>query len=109
MPRLLVVEVAISWRSLATHCSSEAISSVLMLGIASCRVGSAVRVGVELVSNWAIGIVIEAGIDCWEVLVTAATWLVVGELVSSSAASSSWCYNPPRTGRFRSGCRAGPY
>ena len=65
MPQLSVVGVTISLRPPAVHCSNEAMSSVLMSGIASCRVGFVVPVGESRASGWAIGIVTGGGIDYW--------------------------------------------
>ena len=66
VPLLLVVGVAISCRPLTAHCSSEAMSSKLMLGIASCNVGSAIPVGVAHSSSWVAGVVTGAGVCCWD-------------------------------------------
>ena len=54
-----------SWRPSAAHCSSEAMSSVLMLGMASYRVRSTIPVAAACASGWAIGVVTGAGVDCW--------------------------------------------
>ena len=46
------------------HCSREAMSSILMSGIASYSVRFAVSVGVARSSGWAAGIIADAGVDC---------------------------------------------
>ena len=64
MPQLPIVGMAISWKASTAHCSSKAMSSVLMSGIAFCRVGSAVLVGEVCASGWSVGVVTGAGVDC---------------------------------------------
>ena len=56
VPRLPVVEVAISCNPPIAHCSREAISSVLMSGIASCSMGSGLLVGRVSSFGWATGV-----------------------------------------------------
>ena len=65
MPRLVVVEVAITWRPPAANCSSKEMSSMLMSDIASCRVWSVFPIGVACASCWVVGVVIGVGVNCW--------------------------------------------
>ena len=64
VPQLVVVGVAMSYRPLVVHCSSEAMSSVLMLKIASYNVGFGLLVGVECSSGWATGVVARSSVCC---------------------------------------------
>ena len=120
--RFQVVEVAISCNPPTTHCSSEAISSMLMSGIASYSVGSGLLVGIVYSFSWAIGVVVGtggcclagsraacceagSGAACCEagsgaafaglVLVPIVVQPIGVACASSSATSQSWCYNPP--------------
>ena len=52
----MVVGVAISYNPPTAHCYREAISFVLILGIASCSVGSGLLVGKVNSSSWATGV-----------------------------------------------------
>ena len=60
VPWLPVVEVAISYRPSTAHCSSETMSFVLILRIASYKVGSDLLIGTTCSSGWATG----AGVCC---------------------------------------------
>ena len=64
VPQLSVVGVAISYNPPTAHCSREAISSMLILGIASYSVGSNLLVGGVSSSGWAAGVGAGAGGCC---------------------------------------------
>ena len=66
VPQLPDVGVAMFSSPPSAHCSKEAISSVLISGIASCRVGSGLSAGGVTISGLAtrVGIGTGAGVGC---------------------------------------------